>query len=177
MKGKRALLIIDMINDFVYGKFASPSTYALIPHIKKLIAKAREKEAPIFFVKDSHFPEDPEVSLWGPHAMRGEEGSQVIKDLEVDGAYVVEKTAYDAFFNTPLDLLLRAKEVDTVVLAGIATDICVMHTAAGAFFRGYKVEVVEDCVSTPWQENHVWALKYMKRVYGAKILKLEEAFE
>ncbi len=173
----KALLIIDMINDFVYGKFASPSAFSLIPNIKKLIRKAREKGVPIFFLTDSHFPDDPEISLWGPHAMRGEEGSQVIKDLEVDGAYVVEKTAYDAFFNTPLDVLLKAKKVDTVVLAGIATDICVMHTAAGAFFRGYKVEVVEDCVSTPWQENHKWALEYMKRVYGAKIIRAEEAFE
>mgnify|MGYP000663306399 CR=1 FL=1 len=70
--------------------------------------------------------------------------------------------------------LLRELGVDTVILTGLHTNICVKHTAADAFYRGYNIVVPEDCVTTFTEEDHRWGLEYMRKVYGARIVKLEE---
>jgi nicotinamidase-related amidase len=64
--------------------------------------------------------------------------------------------------------------VDAVVLTGLVTDICVQHTAADAFFRGYKILVPKDCVEAVSDEAQKGSLGYMERLYGAEITTSEE---
>jgi len=81
----------------------------------------------------------------GPHAIKGTEGVEVIDDIKPTSKdFVVERRRYSAFFETGLDLLLRELGVDTVVLTGLHTNICVKHTAADAFCRGYNIIVLKD---------------------------------
>ena len=172
-----ALLIIDMLNEFVKGRLALQGSEELVSRIASLAGKAREAGVPVIYLCDSHLKDvDFELKLWGPHALKGEEGSKIVDGLSPkEGDYIIEKRRYDGFFGTDLDILLRELGVDEVVLTGVATDICVLHTAAGAFFRGYKIAVVEDATSATKPERQRLFLEYMREVYGAEILSSQEA--
>ncbi len=171
-----ALLIIDMLNDFVHGSLKVPAARDIVPKIKKLSDLFRSYMKPVIYLKDSHVRGvDLELRLWGEHAIEGTWGSEVIEELRPrDGDFVVAKRRYSGFFATDLDLLLRELKVQKLVLTGVVTDICVMHTAADAFFRGYEVIVVSDATASLTLEGHERALKYMKEVYGAKVLSSSE---
>lgn len=173
---KTAVLVIDMINDFVTGRLGSERAQKIVPAVKKLVEFARSKGIPVIYACDSHIPGiNLEFSLWGSHAVAGTKGSEIVSELEPkDGDHVLRKRRYSAFFGTDLDILLRELNVDRLVLSGLVTDICIQHTAADAFFRGYKVIVVKDCVDTASEEANRAALEYMKRVYGARIEGLDE---
>jgi len=165
-----ALLIIDMLNDFVRGKFGFPGARRIVPTLRTLLEGWREGGKPVVYVCDSHPPDDPEFGLWGPHAIKGTEGARVIPELEPkEGERVVEKRRYSGFFGTNLQEMLEGVGAEGVVLTGVLTEVCVLHTAADAFFRGYRVTVVRDAVSSPSQKAHHWALKYMRKIYGARV--------
>jgi len=173
---RAALLVIDMLNDFIKGNLSSPRFSKVVPCISKLTSWARERSIPVVYICDSHVPNiDRELRLWGPHAIRGSWGAEIIEELRPRGGdFVILKRRYSGFFETELDLLLRELGVDTVILTGISTDVCVLHTAADAFFRGYNVVVVKDCVESFTEEGQRWGLKYMEKVYGARVVSSEE---
>ena len=123
---------------------------------------------PVIYVCDAHLPNDPEMSLWGKHAMKGSRGARVVDDLKPEsGDYVLEKRVYSSFQGTGLDLLLRGLKVVDVVIVGLYTDICVRHTAADAFQLGYKVEIPRDCVEAFSREDG--GIEYLEKIYGARI--------
>lgn len=170
-----ALLVIDMSHDFIFGRLKCQPCAEIIDNVRKVIQAARSMGIPVVYVNDSHLPTDPELKLWGEHSMRGDKSSRVIEELEPSPHdYVLEKRTYSAFFETGLDPLLRSLDVKTVVIAGIHTHICVKHTAADAFFRGYGIIVLKDATATFNAADHEGALNYMKTVYGAEILTAEE---
>jgi len=110
--------------------------------------------------------------------MEGSRGSEIVEDLApTEEDIIVHKTTYDSFFNTNLEKILKDRGVKNVYIVGVATDICVLHTAFGAFARGFNVFIVKDCVATINEEAHTWALKYMENIYGAKIVHSEELFK
>ncbi|RLF12278.1 MAG: cysteine hydrolase [Thermoprotei archaeon] len=167
----RALLVIDMLNDFLKGNLRIPEAEEIVGRVKRLIEVFRSRGLPVIYVVDSHLKGvDLELKLWGDHALEGSWGSQVIDEIKPrEGDYVVKKRRYSGFYSTDLDLLLRELGVDTLILTGVATDICVQHTAADAFFRGYKLVVVSDATAALSRERHEKSLKYMEEVYGASI--------
>ena len=172
---KAALIVIDMIIEFVYGSLAIKDAEKIIPKIKELLKIARDKGMPVIFTNDAHEVGDPELEVWGPHAVKGSDSAKVIPDFEVEESdYIVEKRTYSGFFNTDLEGILRLSEVDTVILTGVATSICVQHTAADAFYRGWKIIVVSDATADIDEEKHKNALETMKKLYGAKIMTTEE---
>ncbi len=171
----RAVLVIDMLNEFVTGKFGFEGAREIVPRIKRVLEWARRGGIPIIYVCDSHEPGDPELRVWGEHAMKGTEGAKIVPELSPSpGDLVIEKRTYSAFFSTQLDQLLKDKKIQELILMGLVTNICVQHTAADAFFRGYKIRVLTDCTASPVKEEHERALQYMKQVYGAELLSSEE---
>lgn len=178
-----AVLVLDMLNDFVHGKLKCKRAARIIPNIESLIKAARKKGVPVFFCNDEHLPIDTyEMNLWGPHAMKGTKGAQVIKELAPAKAdYVVPKRTYSAFDNTGLDRALKGvyggKGADTVVITGIHTNICDRHTAYDAFVRGMNIVVAEDGVEAFTEEEHTSGLEYMKKMYGAQLKKISEIIE
>ncbi len=171
----QSLIIIDMIHDFVDGKFGSEEAKAIVPNIKKLIDWAHEKKIPVIYLKDSHSSSDPEVRVWGEHAMEGTWGSEIVNELMPSKSdIVINKKSYSGFFKTHLESILRELEVEELLLTGVSTNICVQHTAADAFFRGYSITVVEDATASIEKDSHIYALNYMKKIYGANILTTEE---
>jgi len=84
------------------------------------------------------------------------------------------KRKYSAFQGTDLDMLLRELKVDTLVLAGVVTDICIQHTAADAFYRGYKIIVPKDCVEAVDAPTQKAAIKFLIKAYGTNVTTSKE---
>ena len=174
-KQQYAVIVIDMLEDFVYGALKNERAKRIIPNIVKLLSYARKQGWLVVYANDAHLPGDPEEKVWGPHALAGTSGAQVIKDLKRHkGDYVLGKRTYSAFYETGLDLLLRQHEVDTVILTGQHTHICVRHTSADAFAKNYSIVVPEDCVESFSDPDHNGGLAYLKMCYGAKVVKAND---
>lgn len=173
---RTAVIVIDMINDFVTGVFKSDRAVKIIPDIKNLLGYARRLRAPVVYVTDSHLPQiDHEFDVWGRHAEAGSWGAEVIDELKPEkGDFQVFKRKYSAFQGTDLDQLLRELKIDTVVLIGVVTDICIQHTAADAFFRGYKIVIPEDCVEAVDAVTQEAALRFMRKAYRSEITTSKE---
>ena len=179
-KPRYAILVNDMLNDFIHGKLKCDRAAQIIPKIKLLLEKARQKNIPIFYCNDEHLPNDTyELRLWGLHAMKDADGAKVIEELRPSANdYIVPKRRYSSFDGTSLDSSLEetynGKGVDTIVMTGVHTHICVKHTVYHAFVRGYNVIVAEDGVEAFTGDDHVAGLKYMKQNYGARIEKVSD---
>jgi nicotinamidase-related amidase len=168
----KALIILDMLVDFVDGSLANPTARPIVPNLQRLLAHAREAGWAVVFSNDAHEPSDPEIPLWGPHAMAGAPGSKVIDALvprSRPDEIVSPKRTYGAFDGTGLDEQLKALGVDEVVLTGQHTHICVRHTAYGAMIRGYRITVPADGVCAFPEVGTEEALAYLKKMYGAEI--------
>lgn len=169
--GKKAIIIVDMLNDFVTGSLKCDRAQRIIPPLMKLIKEARKNNIPVIYSNDAHIRGiDHELKLWGDHAIAGTEGAKVIPELEPEeGDYIVPKRRYSGFYGTDLDMLLRELNVDTVILTGMHAHMCVRHTAADAYYRGYNIIVPADGVDSFTEEDYQAGLKYLKEVYGAVI--------
>lgn len=178
-KERIAILVNDMLNDFIAGALKSDRASKIIPSIKELVSVARMKGIPVFYCNDEHVEGDPELKIWGPHAMRGTEGSKVISELEPDQHdRIVPKRFYGSFDSTKLDTLLKGSYggmgITTLIITGIHTHICVKHTSYGAFTRGYNIIIPEDAVSAFTGEDHEAGLSYIKNNYGAHVMSTSE---
>ena len=166
-----ALLVIDMIREFVTGRLGGAHAEAVVPCIGGLVEAARRGGSPVVFVTDAHLEGvDREFDVWGSHAVAGSPGAEVVPELEpLGGDHRLYKRRYSAFYGTGLDALLRELGVEAVVLTGVLTNICIQHTAADAFFRGYRVYVPTDCVNALTPGEQEASLAYMKRMYGVEL--------
>ncbi|MDD2677385.1 MAG: cysteine hydrolase [Methylacidiphilaceae bacterium] len=165
------VIVIDMLVDFVCGKLATGRESAVVGPIAALLAAARKAERPVVYVGDAHLSHDPELRVWGEHAMKGSEGCRVIPDLAPQtGDYLLEKRTYSAFFETGLDSLLRSLGVETAILTGLHTHLCIRHSAADAFFRGYRIVVPIDCVTAFTEVEQGSGLEDVHRHYGAELV-------
>jgi len=172
---KEAVIVVDMLNDFVYGKLACERGLTIIPNLQKLIEAAGKHGKPVVFVNDAHLPSDPEMKLWGEHAMKGTKGAEVIPELQPTSQdYVLEKRNYSGFFETGLELLLRSLNVDTVVITGLHTHMCCRHTAADAFMRGFSVIGAEDGLNAFTEDDHKAGINEFRNVYAARIAAVGE---
>jgi nicotinamidase-related amidase len=173
----KALIVIDMLEDFVHGTLTNPRAESILDPLQRLLAHARSEGWVVVFANDAHEAGDPELSIWGEHAMAGTPGAEVIHELEPrpDGReFQCQKRAYGAFDGTDLDTRLRALGVDEVVLTGQHTHICVRHTAYGALVHGYRITVPSDAVCAFEGVDEQEALRYLGTVYGAQVTSVAE---
>lgn len=164
-----------MLEDFVYGSLKNERSQRIIPNIKKLLEYARRQGWVVIYSNDAHKPGDPEERVWGKHAMVGTPGAEVIQDIAPQkGDYVSGKQNYSAFFRTDVEKILKKHGVDEVIITGQHTHICVRHTSADAFMRGYKIIVPEDCVESFTDKDHADGLAYLSMCYKADITTVEK---
>jgi nicotinamidase-related amidase len=174
--GKKALVVIDMLNDFVRpgAPLEVRETRGIVPGLRRRIAKARRVGEFVVYVCDSHRKNDPEFARmgWPPHAVGGTPGAAVIPALSPEaGDTVVEKRTYSGFHRTQLHSVLRRNGVRSLTLAGCVTNICILYTAAEAAMRGYDVTVDERFVAGLSPDAHAFALDQMERVLGVRVLR------
>ena len=171
---KRALLVIDMIEDFVHedgALYCGPSMARIVPVIARELERARSGGEAIVYLKDDHLPDDAEFAQFPPHAISGTNGARIVPELAPEeGDVVIPKRRYSGFFATDLDITLRERGIDTLRLVGDCTNICILYTAADARNLGYAVEVVRDGVTSFDLEAHADALRELEKTLGATIL-------
>lgn len=171
----KALIIVDMLKDFVDGELANPRAQRIVEPLRRLLGHAREEGWVVVFSNDAHRPEDPELKVWGEHAMAGTPGAQVIDELEPrDGEIVSPKRQYGAFDETGLAEQLRELGVDEVVITGQHTHICVRHSSYGALKSGFDITVPRDAVCAFEGVDEDDALEYLKMAYKASVTTVDE---
>lgn len=179
----KALLVIDMQKDFCYPEgalYIGDHVKGIVNATREVLETARGK-IPIIFTQDWHRKDDSEFKIWKPHCIQNTWGAEVIDELNPsDEDYFIKKRRYSAFFGTDLDLLLRELNVDELVVCGVVTNICVLHTVADAVMRGYKVTVLNDCTTALNEYDYEYGIRHMKEVLRAKIISskdLKTSFE
>ncbi|MCB9708299.1 MAG: cysteine hydrolase [Myxococcales bacterium] len=171
-----ALLLIDLINPFDYDRAADllSNTRSIIAPTVALADRARRASLPVIYVNDnfgrwrSHFVE----TLSQCERAVGAEVVQAFRPLDDD--YFVLKPQRSGFFCTPLDLLLQSLNVRTLVLAGIATEMCVMATAHDACMRGYKNIVPKDTTASFTGKQRDEALDLLQAARAASVCGSED---
>ena len=164
-----AILVVDMLNDFVTGALGCDRGRAIVPATAKLLDAARKAGVPVIFCNDCHLKGiDRELTIWGDHAIKGTKGAEVIPELNLcEKDYVVPKRRYSGFFQTDLDILLKELGVKTVIMTGLHAHMCVRHTSADAFCLGYDVVVAKEATDSFTEEDYKIGLAYLKTCYGA----------
>jgi len=183
------LLVIDPQNDFMHPEGAvactATSTESLeqvLENINRLVEAARRNSIPIVWTKEMH---RSDLADYGAEALSTEEvhteedswGSDLVEGVERrerPGEYVVEKRRYNAFHATDLEHLLKTYGVDTVVLVGAATNVCVHYTAQGAHERDYVFRIVRGCTAGPSEELHEAGLELARYIQPDGVRSLEE---
>lgn len=170
-----AVLVIDELGEVAASPFKDKIT-APTERTARICKAARKAGVPVIFANDAHIPGlDRELELWGPHNLAGAPESQPSSELDYqEGDFVVEKRRYSAFFQTSLRLLLDELGVNTLILCGFDTNICVMHTAADAYFNNYRIIVVTDATETFLIGDQQTGLDYMQRCYAATLMDADE---
>jgi len=167
---KPALLVIDMIAEFTTGRLGSAAARRIVPVIRRAVEAARRAGIPVIYVQDHHTRRDPEMAVWGPHAMAGSRGAMTHPALRPRrDEPVVRKRSLSPFYRTTLDRRLVACRVDTLVLAGVATEYCIQHGAADGHFRGYGIVVLRDGTAGLTPAAKRAALAYMRKAYGVRL--------
>lgn len=171
---RKALIVTDMLNDFVREGApldVGPAVRAIIPRVKAHIDRVRREGGVVIFVADHHAPDDPEFKLWPPHAVRDTAGAQVIEELgRRPEDPLVYKTRYSAFYGTKLESILRQEQVTEVEIVGVCTSICVMYTTSDLRNRDMPVTVHRDAVADLGDAAHGFALEHMRKILGACVV-------
>lgn len=173
---KIGVIVIDLVNDFVSGKLGSPRGTEVARRSAAFLREV-EEHGTIVFTMDSHIRNDPEFAIWGEHCLENTSASELSPLLAQIEGFRIRKRHYDSFYDSDLDGLLRAKGVSHVYLFGISTDICVLHTCSGAFFRNYRISVIGDLCTSLDESRHLRALDDMKLLYGAQITDASQALK
>lgn len=171
------VLVVDMVRGFCEeGRplYVGESIRRIIGPIRRLLTEERARGSSIIFLCDNHAPDDLEFQMFPPHCIGGSEETQVIPKLQEFAGEVIPKTRFSAFYGTNLGRRLQELAPAKIILAGVCTDICVMHTVADARDRDYAVEVPADCVTTFDPEAHRFALQHMEKILGAKVVAPSE---
>lgn len=165
------LMIVDLINTFIGdgSLISEEEADKICGGINALIEVATKRGLPICYVKDVHRPGDRELIYAHPHGLSSPESIKFHEKLLIqDGpsAFTLNKSTYSAFFETDLHTRFRESGVDTVILTGTQTHVCVKHSAAHALMHGFRPIVVADCAASSTAERHEWGLTEVSRYIG-----------
>ena len=172
-----AVLVVDMLRGFMeegHPLYCGTGARNIIPHIERLLDEETKKGSKIFFITDCHAPDDLEFKMFPPHCIEGTTESEVIPELKRFSGRIISKQRYSAFYDTGLEKELLKLTPEKIIVCGVCTDICVMHTVADARSRDYAVEVPADCVASFDAGAHKWALAHMEKVLGARLTHVKE---
>ena len=177
-KAKVALLLIDLINDleFPEGEQLLAQTLPILPKIVELKKRARQAGAAVIYVNDNFGRWRSDFSAQVEHCLEGGvRGKPIAEQLRPEADdYFVLKPKHSGFFSTSLDILLDYLGVKTVILAGVAGNICVLFTAHDAFLRDFHLIVPSDCIASNTAEENEQALAQMRSVLKADVRLADE---
>jgi nicotinamidase-related amidase len=151
---------------------------AFLPKQLLILKEMRELNVPVIHLRLINEENDPRA-LAQPEDLRftrTSRGSQILNEVLEEGDLIVEKLKDSGFFETTLDQKLKELEVDTIIITGMQTQICVQTTAADGYFRGYKILIPSDCVTSTRADDTKRSLEWMAD-YCATVVTSEEVIE
>jgi nicotinamidase-related amidase len=172
-KAEVALLLIDVINDLEFPEGDQLLRHALpmAERIAELSRRAREAGVPVVYVNDNFGRWRSDFNTQVEHCLkdgvRGKPIAELLRPEEDD--YFVLKPKHSGFFSTTLDTLLEYLGTRTVVLAGLAANICVLFTANDAYMRDFHLVTPCDCTASNTEEENQYALDQMAKVLKADV--------
>jgi nicotinamidase-related amidase len=191
MAQSRALLVLDLLNDIVHhdGQYA-PHGYAeqvsnrgVLKQAATAIERARTAGIPVIYVVVGFSPDFSECPPGSPVFAEAREAGKLVMGTWAtrihdavrpqDGDPIVLKRRISPFFGTELDLILRTRKVDTLLLTGVSTDLVILATARDGHDRDYQVEVLADATAAADLESHECALRLIART--ATVSTVDEA--
>ncbi|MBI2848976.1 MAG: cysteine hydrolase [Chloroflexi bacterium] len=181
-----ALLVIDMQNTFCHvdgtlhqdGVDITPMK-VIIPRVKALVELAKGRGIPDLWSIQEHFPADKmrDAHRITPHtlkrirpvALKGTWDAEIVDELRPlidERSHVFSKNRFSCFYNTNLEVLLRVLGIRMLLVAGVATNVCVETTVRDAYMRDYDVIVLKDCVASATEHLHRATLENIDRYLG-----------
>ncbi len=166
---KTALIIIDMINDFQFnhGNMLAKQAKVIAANIRELKQFLMSKGVPIIYVNDHY-------QLWKADLQKiishctNEKSSPILQCIQPqENDYFLIKPKHSIFYGTALNMLLAELNVETLILCGVAGNICVLFSANDAYMREYRLIVPSDCIASNVIEDNEFALKMMRNVLKA----------
>lgn len=155
-----AVIVIDMQNDFIApgAPLETPMGMELMPRLQILLGHARQTGMEVIFTAHAHRRNGCDMGLFGEiyppiqnqvGLVDETAGVDIYPEVAPQGdEVVIKKHRYSAFFGTDLDIILRTRKIDTVVITGVTTENCCHATARDAMFHGYKVAFISDATGT-----------------------------
>jgi nicotinamidase-related amidase len=175
---KTALVVVDMQNDFVKpdGALYVPAAKETVSRIQGLLERGRESGVHIAYTQDTHREDDPEWNNWPEHVRVGTWGWEIVDELKPEeGELVCPKTRYDGFDGTWLEhYLSRVWDVDSVVIVGTVSNICVLHTAASAGLRFFRLVMPADGVGALTNFGQAMTLRLVSWLYPGHVVRSTE---
>jgi nicotinamidase-related amidase len=173
-----ALLLIDVVNDLEFrgGERVLPWAKQLVRPLRAVRAQARRIGLPVIYANDNfglwHGSRDDVVRHCTRRSARGREVAVLLKPRSDD--YFILKPRHSAFFATPLLPLLEHLRIERLILAGIATNLCVLSTAHDAAMHRYEMVVLSDCCAAESDFDHNVVLSQLKRFFHATVCRSSE---
>ena len=168
-----AVLVVDMLRGFLeegYNLYCGEGARRIIPEVRAILERETARGSSIFYVCDTHEPDDLEFNMFPVHCVRGTVECEVIPELDGYPGERISKQRYSAFYNTDLEQRLRELAPERIIVCGVCTDICVLHTTADARNRDYAVQVPAAAVASFNEDAHRWALQHMESILGASLV-------
>jgi nicotinamidase-related amidase len=167
-KADVALLLIDVINDLEFegAEKLFPHALSMARRLAEFKRRAKKNDVPVIYANDNFGRWRSNFQLLLKHCLEDEvRGEQIVRLLAPDeDDYFVLKPKHSGFFSTTLDTMLRYLGTKTLIITGLATDICVLFTANDAYMRDFKLIVPSDCVAAEDPTESERALNHMRRV-------------
>lgn len=168
-----ALLLIDVINDldFPEGEQILPFALPMADRIAELKREAKRRKIPVIYVNDNFGRWQSNFNVQVDHCLEeGSRGRPLVERLRPDDDdYFVLKPKHSGFFSTTLDILLDYVQAKTLILTGLAGNICVLFTANDAYMRDFQLVVPSDAVASNTEGVNRHALEQMRDVLKADI--------
>lgn len=165
------LILLDVINDLEWegGELLLPHFDEASKQIATLAERARHARIPVLYVNDNYGKWQSDFARLVAHCTEdGVRGAEVVRRLRPHpDDYFVLKPKHSGCFSTTLETLLRYLGARTLILAGVAGNICVLFTAADAHMRDFRLIVPADCIASNTGADNAHAVDLMARVFGA----------
>jgi nicotinamidase-related amidase len=173
---KDALLLVDVLTSFDHddGEQLLDSFRERLPGFQRILSRARDDGVPVVYVNDMGGRWDSDAPALVRDGLKGCGGDLIAEIAPQPGDHVVLKPRYSAFDHTPLVLLLRELEVERLLIAGAATERCLMQSAIDARELGFKVTIVTDACATVDERLERLSFEYAQEVVGAFLESSEE---
>ena len=195
-KRKTAIIVVDMQRAFLrdegfMGKIGLDISYLkqTVKPVSRVIKACRKARIPIIFARYVVRPDYKDAGLFGVKFAIAKQIKALAAgswEVELDDRmepkpndFIIDKARCSAFYNTNLEVILSGLKVDTVIIVGVTTELCVLATISDAFARDYNVILVKDAVAASDKERHEGALNIAEFLYATicTVKEMEQALE